>query len=146
MRWSGPQCVAGHIPNDEFPCTEMSISNVGETWRFITQARTMQPGQPFPAKNISALVRSNAQPTITHTYFVDLRTALCQTLGNQSVKLTTLLGGREILEIENLNRSILLDKSEDQERIVIKLGAVGGMHRNRCLCRDASLPETVWRF
>lgn len=52
------------------------------------------------------------------------RYTLC--LADLSMNGAALLGVREVLDIEDLERTILLYKSEDEEGIVVKLGAAGG--------------------
>ena len=65
----------------------------------------------------------------TH-YLTDLRRPLGKSLGDPSMELSTLLGIREILYIGDLQFPILLNKSEDFERIVVELITVDSMKRD----------------
>ena len=59
--------------------------------------------------------------------FIELRCLVSKSFGSPSMKLTTLLGIREILELGELEFPILLDKSVNGERIVLELIPVGGV-------------------
>ena len=46
--------------------------------------------------------------------------------GNPSKEGGTLLGVGEVLQLEDLKFPVLLDESEDTERIIVELGAIDG--------------------
>ena len=69
---------------------------------------------------------------------MDLRNicSLCQCLCSPDVKVTTLLGVREVLALQNLEFPILLDEREDDQTIVLEpLGLAGDSANDGSLCR-----------
>ena len=66
----------------------------------------------------------------TYVYLIDLRCLFGKSLGNPSMKLTTLLGIREILASGELEFPTLLDKSVHAESIVLELIPVGSVEHD----------------
>ena len=84
----------------------------------------------------------NSQFIFTHVYLIDLGRPLSKSLGDPSMEPSTLLGIRVILHIGDLEFPILLNKSEDCERIIVDLIAVDSVERDSMLCW--SLDLTIW--
>jgi len=77
-----------------------------------------------------------------HLHSVDLRSRryLCRCLGNRSIEGAALLGIGEVLTLKNFSFPVLLDESEDRDRIVFVCGTVDhsghscGLRRGTCQC------------
>ena len=72
---------------------------------------------------------------------MDLRSEspLVQGLGKPTVELGTLLRVREVLKPRDLELSLLLDKSEDDDRIEFELDVVDGLTLTGALCHGYAL-------
>lgn len=72
---------------------------------------------------------------------MDLRSEspLVQGLGKPTVELGTLLRVREVLKPRDLELSLLLDKSEDDDRIEFEPDVVDGLTPTGALCHSYAL-------
>jgi hypothetical protein len=61
-----------------------------------------------------------------HTCVLGLRNGYTPCLGSLNVDGAALLGVREVLNLEELEHTILLHESEDEEGMVLELGALDG--------------------
>ena len=68
-------------------------------------------------------------------------------LGSLGMEGLTLLGVREVLNLEDFEFPILLDERKDEDSIVVDCGAVTGVPHGRHLRRsDVLEPETTWQL
>lgn len=65
---------------------------------------------------------------------INLRYTPCKSLGGPIMKVSTLLGVREILCVGDLELSILLNKSEDAEGVVVELITIDSVEYDCELC------------
>ena len=76
---------------------------------------------------------------LTPGYVVNLRNLSPRMHGHSLVEVTAFFGVGEVLEVDELELSILLGESVDAEAIVFKRGTAGGDTQGCPLCRDNTL-------
>jgi len=84
---------------------------------------------------------SNARPVSLQVHFVDLLSNYPpgRSLDNSSEEGVTLLGVGEVLTLEDLKFSVLLDKCDDDDRVIWERGPENGRHHTRELHRGYTL-------